>query len=589
MKQPYTILAALSLFFCCGLAPALAQRPTAPRLFSNKTLLYMRIDDTRDLKERLSVTGMGKMAEDPQIKPILGTFYSTLIGSMQGVQDAIGLNIEELLSVPNGEFAIALVGTKTEPAFCVMLEAGEELPALQLLLDRALQAAEQAGRTPETKEVGKITLTTVSGRRSGENAGFFIDSGVFVACTKIDYLEQLALVWTGNGIDHKPLADNRDFTTIMRRCVGTEGERPQVSFFVDPLAMVREIGKSSNGSVVVLSALKTLGIDGIKGIGGSMIIAPNEFDSIIHGHLLLNPNRQGIMRVLRPKSGSTEPEPWVSDQVVSYTTINWDIAKTFKAVQEIVDTFGGEGTFENRVITQGNKTLGIDIRKDIVEVIDDRFTLVQTIVPPKKINSQSNVYSLHLKEASRVKTEILPKLYEKFKETGPGLKSKLVGDVNVYYAEIRAEAPENPRIRLPQPAWCVLGNELIASDSLKALEDLISFYSGGDGQLSDSIEFNLVRDRIKAQTKNADMSIMAYQRPEEGMRLMYDLATDPDNIDSLEQMSENNPFFQAIVTALRGKKLPPFEVIAKYLAPGGAFVIDEETGLHYTGFSMRRE
>jgi len=25
------------------------------------------------------------------------------------------------------------------------------------------------------------------------------------------------------------------------------------------------------------------------------------------------------------------------------------------------------------------------------------------------------------------------------------------------------------------------------------------------------------------------------------------------------------------------------------LAPGGAFVVDEETGLHYTGFSMRRE
>jgi hypothetical protein len=589
MKHPYTILAALALSFSFGLAPALAQRPTAPRLFSNKTLLYMRIDDTRDLKERLSVTGMGKMAEDPQIKPILGTFYSTLLGSMQEVQDAIGLDVEELLSVPNGELAIALVGTKTEPAFCVMLEAGEELPALQLLIDRGLQAAEQAGRPLETKEVGKITLTTVAGRREGESAGFFIDSGVLVASTKIEYLEQLALVWTGNGIDHKPLADNRDFTTIMSRCVGTEGERPQVSFFVDPLAMVREIGKSSNGSVVVLSALKTLGIDGIKGIGGSMIIAPNEFDSIIHGHLLLNPNRQGILRVLRPKSGSTEPEPWVSDQVVSYMTINWDIAKTFKAVQEIVDTFGGEGTFENRVITQGNKNLGIDIRKDIIDVIDDRFTVVQTIVPPKKINSQSNVYSLHLKEASRVKTEILPKLYEKFKDAGPGLKSKLVGDVNVYYMEIQTEASENARIRLPQPAWCVLGKELIASDSLKALEDLISFFSGGDGPLSDSIEFKLVRDRIKAQTKNADMSILAYQRPEEGMRLMYDLATDPDNIDSLEQMSENNPFFRAIVTALKGKKLPPFEVIAKYLAPGGAFVIDEETGLHYTGFSMRRE
>jgi hypothetical protein len=592
MKQISTSLAALVFSLSLGLVPVQAQtqRPTAPRLFSNKTLAYMRIDDTRDLKDRMSVTGMGKMAEDPQIKPILGSFYSTLIGNLQGMQDAIGLDFEELLSVPNGEFAMALIGTKAEPAFVVMLEAGDEMPALQLLLDRALQAADQAGRPPENKEVGKITLTTVSGRRPGESAGFFVDSGVLVACSKTDYLEQLAMVWTGNGIDHKPLADNRDFTTIMSRCVGTEGERPQISFFIDPLAMVREIGKSSSGSVVVLSALKTLGVDGIKGIGGSMIIAPNEFDSIIHGHVLLNPNRQGIMRVLRPKSGSTEPEAWVSDQVVSYTTINWDFTKTFNAAQEITDTFAGEGTFERNVIAPGNKNLGIDVRKDILDVLDDRFTLVQTIIPPKKINSQANIYSVHIKDASRVKTEILPKLYEKFKDLGPGVKSKLVGDVNVYYVEIPSDPDRgNPNVRLPQPAMCVLGKELIASDSLKAIEDAIAFYNGGDGPLSDSIEFKLVRDRIKAQTKNADMSILAYQRPEEGMRLMYDLATDPDNIDSMEQLSENNPLFQAIVVALKGKKLPPFEVIAKYLAPGGAFVIDEETGLHYTGFSMRRE
>jgi hypothetical protein len=211
------------------------------------------------------------------------------------------------------------------------------------------------------------------------------------------------------------------------------------------------------------------------------------------------------------------------------------------------------------------------------------------IVPPKKINSQANIYSVHIKEASRVKEEILPKLYEKFKQVGR-LETKLVGDATVYYMNIPEDANQrNPNIRMPQPAYCVLHDELIASDSLKALEDLIAFDSSGDGPLSESIEFKLVRDRIKAQTKNADMSIMAYQRPEESLRLMYDLATDPDNIDNIEKMSENNPFFQAIVAALKGKKLPPFEVIAKYLAPGGAFVIDEETGLHYTGFSMRRE
>lgn len=127
------------------------------------------------------------------------------------------------------------------------------------------------------------------------------------------------------------------------------------------------------------------------------------------------------------------------------------------------------------------------------------------------------------------------------------------------------------------------------SDSYQAIEEVIKMNSSGDGLLSESIEFKLVKDRIKAQLKNSEMSILAYQRPEEGMRLMYDLATDPQNIDNLEQFAQNNPFLTALVTAVRSKKLPPFEVIAKYLAPGGAFVVDEETGLHYTGFSMRRE
>lgn len=578
------------LFVAMAAQPLFAQRPTAPKLFSNKTLAYMRIDDTRDMKAKLESTGMGKMMNDPQISPILGTFYSTFVGQLQGMQDAIGLNLDELLSVPNGEFAVALVGTKNDPAVAVLLEAGEEMPSLQVLLDRGRQATENSGGTFEEKEVGRISIKSLGRNDRNNRLYYFIDSGVMVASNRPDYAEQLALVWTGNGIDHKPLADNRDFTTIMSRCVGTEGERPQVSFFVDPLALVREVGKSQSGSVAILAALKTLGIDGIKGIGGSAIIAPNEFDSIIHGHLLLNSNRQGIMRVIRPKSGSTEPEPWVSEQVTSYFTMNWDFAKTFKAVEEIVDTFGGEGTLETRAISQANRFLGIDLRKDVIEQLDDRLSLVQLIVPPKKINSQSNVYSVHVKDPSKMKTEVLPKIFEKIKGQGPGLSSKLLGDTTIYYANISQEASERVRnIRLPQPAFCILGKELIASDSLAAIEEIVKFESSGDGLLADSIEFKLVRDRIKAQLKSSEMSVLAYQRPEEGMRLMYDLATDPENIDNLERMSESNPFFTALVTAVRSKKLPPFEVIAKYLAPGGAFLVDEETGLHYTGFSMRRE
>ncbi|MCY2998483.1 MAG: hypothetical protein NT168_10285 [Planctomycetota bacterium] len=563
---------------------------SAPKLFPSKTLAYVRVDDTRDMKAKMEATGMGKMMNDPQIAPILGTFYSTFVGQLQGMQDAIGLNLDELLSIPNGELAAALVATKTDPAFVLMLEAGDEMPALQVLIERAEQATDSGGGLLSQKEVGKIKLLSM-GRSDRESVTYFIDSGVMVLTNRADYAEQLAMVWTGNGIDHKPLSDNRDFTTIMSRCVGTEGERPQVSFFVDPLAMVRELGKSTSGSVAILAALKSLGVDGIKGVGGSAIIAPNEFDSIIHGHVLLNPNRQGIMKVIRPKAGPTEPEPWVSDQVISYFTMNWDMAKTFNAIEGIVDTFAGEGTFNDRFVKEADRNLGINLRSDIIDGLNDRLSLVQVIVPPKKINSQSNVYCIHVKNASQMKSEILPKMFEKLKSAGgPTMTSKLFGDATIYTIESRSEeAVEGRSIRLPQPAVCILDDQLILSDSLQALEDVIKFNSSGDGLLSESIEFKLVQDRIKAQLKNSDMSILAYQRPEESMRLMYDLATDPQNMDNLEQFAQNNPFFTALITAVRSKKLPPFEVIAKYLAPGGAFVVDEETGLHYTGFSMRRE
>jgi hypothetical protein len=41
--------------------------------------------------------------------------------------------------------------------------------------------------------------------------------------------------------------------------------------------------------------------------------------------------------------------------------------------------------------------------------------------------------------------------------------------------------------------------------------------------------------------------------------------------------------------ALEKHALPPFEVIEQYLGPRGAVLVDDVSGLHYTGFTLRRE
>ncbi|MFO0352614.1 MAG: hypothetical protein ACK50O_04830, partial [Pirellulaceae bacterium] len=98
-----------------------------------------------------------------------------------------------------------------------------------------------------------------------------------------------------------------------------------------------------------------------------------------------------------------------------------------------------------------------------------------------------------------------------------------------------------------------------------------------------------VRDRIKAQLRDQESSIVSYTRPEESLRLFYDLAADPENKARLKELSENNPIFAALSNGLEKYKLPPIEVIAKYLAPAGSFIVEDETGIHQTAFSMRRE
>lgn len=566
---------------------AFAERPTAPRLFSGKAIAYARVNDSRELKDKMAETSTGKMADDKDIKPIIDSFYTSFTQLVQGMQKEVGVNFDELLSIPNGEIAIAVIPTKANPAVCVMIEAGSEMPAVELMIERLDQRITERGNLKRvTKSIGKLEVVRYESGNISRQFGYFIDSGVLVASTTADYIETLAQIWQGSGIDHTPLADNRNFTDILSRCVGTAGERPQISFYVDPIAIARESLKQSPTSFIALTAMKSLGLDGFKAMGGSLILGTKEFDSIAHFHMLMETNRQGVLRALRPKSGSTEPEPWINDTVVSYNTMNWDFQKTLKAVQEIVDTFGGENAFESNFITNINRETGIDIRKDFLEQLDDRVTLTQVVLPSKKINSQSNLFGIHMKKSDRFKSETLPKLFEKAKTRETRWTSKQIGDTTVYFLDININSAT---IRAPRPAFAMIGNDLLISDALESIEQAIATFDEGDNLLSDAIEYKLIRDKIKAQLKEKEYSIMSYQRPEEQLRLFYDLAKDPENVKRLEDMSQSNPFFGALFAALKGRNLPPFEQLSKYMVPAGAFMTEEENGLHYTTFALKRE
>ena len=83
--------------------------PSAPKILPDNTLAYLRIDDTRELKAKMAESSTGKMAADPQVAPLLNEFYRTFNESFVDVQREFGINVDEILSIPKGEMAVAVI------------------------------------------------------------------------------------------------------------------------------------------------------------------------------------------------------------------------------------------------------------------------------------------------------------------------------------------------------------------------------------------------------------------------------------------------------------------------------------------------
>ena len=83
--------------------------------------------------------------------------------------------------------------------------------------------------------------------------------------------------------------------------------------------------------------------------------------------------------------------------------------------------------------------------------------------------------------------------------------------------------------------------------------------------------------------------MVQFSRPEEGLRFWYDLATSDNAKRRLASGAENNRYLQQVDQALKDSPLPPFAVLAKYMAPGGGMMVNDETGVHYSSFTLRRK
>jgi hypothetical protein len=606
-----------SIFFAfCALTlgsllPAVAARPTAPQLFPYNTVVYLRVDDFPEMKTDFSRTSMGAIRADETVAPLIDRLYSELLTAFPQIEEELGVTLEDILQLPTGEVALSLAVTDTaRPMFAFIADVGANTETADKLIERAqFEHISNAGDLVE-ETIGDTDVTIFQNPGADDDLYIFIKEETVVMCSSELMALHLINAWEGTAEESdRNLSDNRKFTDIMRNSVGADDYQPQISFFADPLTLINATTRDNFQAQAALALLPTLGVDGFKAVGGSLILAPPGFDSVAHFHMALGTPRRGVLNLLTFGSGDMTPESWVPADVADYSTVFWDLAKTYDEVEKLVDQVLGAGYFGNLVENNINTPTGWDLREDVIGQIDGRLTMIGKVIEPIRLNSLSRLISVKLKEPD-VFAKFMEENIEKFqvpfeKKEYRGSSYYMISAPNRGQPAVREVSFQDPgqpdsiqdgnrqnfrqNFRQPQPTLAILDGYLVVADSFEIIEAAIDTSSGDGEKLADQSDFQLIVAQIKAQTGEIEPSAISFSRPEHSLKMIYDVVLGDSVQDTITNQASNNQFFRVLNSAFQDHPLPEFSEISKHLAPTGGVLFNRPTGLHYMTFSLKPE
>jgi hypothetical protein len=567
---------------------AYAAKLTAVQLLPENTLAVISIPNAKNLAERFMNTDLGRMTQDPQMKPLIDKLYSSLGELIASVQDQVGLSLSEIVALPQGEVTAAMIAVPdSPPAFVVLADAGDQIANAQKLMDRAIDAAVKNGGTKREETVGETKMTIIDppGGDRDPHVTFVVKDSTVMISLNPEVAKTIVATW--NGEKNKTLADNYNFNSIMNRCKGDKEEKPQIFWFVDPINFMRSMATIAPPIQVGVAMLPVLGMDGLLAIGGGMIFDAGQYDSVHHIHVLLDNPRSGIIKMIALEPGDSKPERWVPADVASYNTLHCNAETAVKTLKPMYDSLAGEGGLSAMIDMRFSKPLGVDIEKEILPALDGRITYITWIERPVTQMSAITLAGIKFKDTGEL-NKAIENLAKRFEGT---ISKQTCAGKNYYRFDIplpqNPNRPEPPPV--PIPCFGIVDDYLIIANRPGLYEKVLNNLAEGSKSLADDMEFKLIASKIQRQSGGAKPVMLGFGRPEESLRYYYDLINDNKTRESMKKQAERNPFMKSVDSALEQYPLPPFEVIQRYLAPTGSVTTDDDTGFHIMQFTLRRK
>lgn len=583
---------------------ARAERVDALRLLPQNTVVLVRVADVPDLARRFTNTALGQMSADKLLSPVVWRLRDELAAAINQSRERIGLEFSELVGLVQGEAVVAVVAQDDKPpALVALLDVGAHKQDAERLLEQLGKELESSGARRAEERVAGTTLRIYEdvGRRQGR-VGLALRDETMVLGTDAELLRGLLADWQRGA--KEPLADEPRLRTICERFRLLSDEEPQVLFYVDPLGLLRAAFQGNPAMELSLALLPALGLDGVEALGGTLALDSGAFDSVLDVHLLLDPPRAGVLKVIALEGGAVEPERWVPAKTMTYTTLHWNFPQSFAAGRTVYDAFRGEGAL-SRDMSRPFERLGIDFEKDLLPELDGRVTLLGWSDPaaPPGPPRPERVLALKLRDTKRM-AELLARISARNEAM---IEPASYAGKEFYAVRVLPQRPEQPRgpipseappqvappsEQLPQPTppspcFGLLDDYLVMTSDRRVYEELILTARSNHG-LADELEFKLILSKARRLAGTEEPVWLSFRRPELQMRTLYEWVASERFRQRAARLAESNRFWKAVDAALADYPLPRFEALAHYFAPGGAVLADDGAGLHYTSFTLRR-
>ena len=570
---------------------------------------------------------MGRMLDDPKMQPIANELFSIAGQAVRETSNDFNVSLDSLLDIPQGQIAVAVIpgqlsadsedaGGETEEAIrrrlerrrtadrsvgvVLMIEKRDKnADAIETLLQGIGETLGKNGFVKKSTRVrGELVSRYVRPRDDGNAAWEWFDHGGWVvvgfgANSAGNVLRQLKgqassagqanTRSAAGGTESSCLAENANFGAVMTRSLAAESEAPDVTFFVNPYRIVRWAMLRSPMAGFAWPIIQELGIEKIRGVGGSIFRGGAWVENVTHLDVVIDPPRDGFFGVVRPQPVEYEPPGWVPADVSAYLHLGWDVATAFDNLAGVVNRFAGEGEFEKSFLQRTEQRLGFDPRADLIDNLTGDYVSIQRMEEPGVWNATGRADAVRVKDPE-VARQMLAKLRERL--TGAMERQTIAGQ-EVWEVQRRPGWQPRRGRRETSSYWLVMDDWLMLTSSRSLLDDMFRARDGKLADLGTDPDYGLVVAEIGTKTTGEDPFWISFSRDAESYRFLYEFLRSESVVDRLRRAGEQSPPQRRLAELLSDPSMPDFDEFAKYFGVSGMYGTDHADGLHVGGVSLR--